>query len=334
MKALQDTPANPPAIAKFALLLLCVLALLAALGAEAVAGPNEDILAASKAGNTAGVEAALAQGASINAVDEKGLSPLELPGLTPLALTAAYGHRNVAEFLLNHGANLDIRSRGLEQTPLHSAAEHGNTNVAELLLDRGADVDPRDVVGATPLAWAALRGHKTTVTLLLTRGALVNAMSSSGKTALHLAATAGNKEVVVLLLSQGADQNIKNTDGQTPLQEMQSSSLDPASKTSIATVLHSPAKKVRTQAIQLPRGDAQAPRSLNPSGGGGSSSAAMPSCWDVFGIARWVIQADPGIKPEVLAGVVDRFQVTMGCRQAPQKTRCSWIGDTWTCTTQ
>jgi ankyrin repeat protein len=214
-KALQDLSANRRAITKLALPMLCVFTLVVALSAEAVAGPNEDILAASKTGDRAAVEAALSQGASINAVDEKGLSPLGLAGLTPLGLAAAYGHRNVVALLLVHGASLDVRSRGFEQTPLHLAAERGNTNVAKLLLDRGANVDPRDFAGVTPLAWAALRGHKNTVALLLARGALVRAMNRNGKTALHLAAAAGNKEVVVLLLSHGADPNIKNIDGLT-----------------------------------------------------------------------------------------------------------------------
>src|SRR5712691_4177159 len=61
-------------------------------GTQASAGPNEDILAASKAGDRARVEAALTYGASVNAVDEKGLSPPGLMGLTPLGLAAAYGH--------------------------------------------------------------------------------------------------------------------------------------------------------------------------------------------------------------------------------------------------
>jgi ankyrin repeat protein len=332
MKTLRNLLVNH-AVAKLALSLLGALTLVATLNAQAAAGPNEDILEASKAGDRARVEAALTQGASINAIDEKGLSVLGLAGLTPLGLAAQYGHTNVAELLLDRGANLEGRSRGFEQTPLHLAAERGNTNVTKLLLDRGANVDPRDLLGATPLAWAALRGHKNTAALLLARGALANAMNRNNKTALHLAAAAGNKEVVVLLLTHGADPNIKNTDGLTPLQEMQASSLDPATKTSIATVLRSPAK-VRTEATPLPRGDAQAPISLNPPRRGDAGSPALPSCWDVVGLARLVTQANPNIDPAVLTLTVQELQVTMGCRQAPQKTECSWIGGTWTCTTK
>src|ERR1700730_7539961 len=106
------------------------------------------------------------------------------------------------------------------------------------------------------------------------------------------------------------------------------SSLDPASKTSVAAVLRSPAK-VRAETTPTPRGDARAPMSLNSPHSGGPGSPAVPSCWDVAGLTRLVMQANPGIRPGVLARTVDNLQVMMGCRQAPQKTECLWIGDTW-----
>ena len=59
----------------FSLAVSGVLVLMGALGSSAFAGPNDDILAASKAGDKGGVEAALAQGASVNAVDEDPLTP-------------------------------------------------------------------------------------------------------------------------------------------------------------------------------------------------------------------------------------------------------------------
>jgi hypothetical protein len=60
----------------------------------------------------------------------------------------------------------------------------------------------------------------------------------------------------------------------------------------------------------------------------------IPSCWDVGTIARSIMRTNPGIEPGALAEAVKQAQVLMGCRQAPQKTECSWIGSTWTCTTQ
>jgi ankyrin repeat protein len=141
------------AIAKGLPLLLFVFVFVVIPRIDASAGtPNGDILAAARAGDRAGVDTALASGASVNAVDENGLSPRGLAGLTPLGLAAAYGHRNIAEFLLNRGANVDGASAdGFEQTPLNKAAQYGSADVAALLLDHGADINARDIAGATPL---------------------------------------------------------------------------------------------------------------------------------------------------------------------------------------
>ena len=55
-------------------------------------------------------------------------------------------------------------------TPLHYAAR-GHKNVAELLLDNGADVNAKDKHGNTPLHKATLRGNKDIVELLRKHGA-------------------------------------------------------------------------------------------------------------------------------------------------------------------
>jgi ankyrin repeat protein len=295
---------------------------------QAIAGPNEDILAASKAGDRAGVEAALIQGASVNAVD-----PLAVPSLTPLGLAAYYGHENVAAFLIERGANVTARD-GLDDTPLHVAAEHGSTNVAKLLLDRGADANARDFLGTSPLGFAALRGHKSVAALLLARGALVNARTSSAKTPLHLAAAAGNKDVVAFLLAHGADAAARNSDGQTPLEELNSSSLEPAIKKDIARVLGgSAASASRPKPAMSPKKSSVNLQAPQPEG--------LPVCTDLRGIANFIMQANPRTSPHVLMSAVEQYQVAMGCRQpsppimpAPsQTTKCTWEADVFTCRT-
>jgi len=64
------------------------------------------------------------------------------------------------------------------------------------------------------------------------------------------------------------------------------------------------------------------------------SNAPHATGTGVGGIARAVMQANPGIQPNVLASAVEQYQVTMGCRTAPLQTQCSWVGDIWTCKTQ
>jgi ankyrin repeat protein len=89
----RASAASLPFLALFMLLLLI---------GRANAGPNEEILWAAKAGDLGKVEAALSAGASVNAQDADGL--------TPLMMAAIYGHANVAGLLLDRAANLNART--------------------------------------------------------------------------------------------------------------------------------------------------------------------------------------------------------------------------------
>ena len=60
-------------------------------------------------------------------------------------------------------------------TPLHLAAAIGSSEVAEVLLEAGADIGARDDNGATPLHRAAAEGDPGVVSLLLKAGADANA---------------------------------------------------------------------------------------------------------------------------------------------------------------
>jgi ankyrin repeat protein len=90
-------------------------------------------------------------------------------------------------------------------------------DVVELLLARGADVNARDDMGMTPLYLMAFVPSQTRkIELLLTYGADVNATAKDGKTPLHEAAGWGNKDMVELLLTKGADANGKYSYAWTP----------------------------------------------------------------------------------------------------------------------
>ncbi|MBI3852683.1 MAG: ankyrin repeat domain-containing protein [Verrucomicrobia bacterium] len=69
--------------------------------------------------------------------------------LTPLHLAVVHNHKDVAEFLLEHGANVNARtSTGI--TPLHEAAQNGNLEIVKLLLTYKANIRALDNQGWTP----------------------------------------------------------------------------------------------------------------------------------------------------------------------------------------
>jgi ankyrin repeat protein len=89
-------------------------------------------------------------------------------GYTPLHVAAKAGHKEVAEFLLAHGADVNAVD-DMGRTPLHWAAASGRMDMVELLLANKADVNAKDNDHATPLRWAA--NHSDVAELLRQHGA-------------------------------------------------------------------------------------------------------------------------------------------------------------------
>jgi ankyrin repeat protein len=104
-------------------------------------------------------------------------------------------------------------------TPLHLAAFFGWAELANALIDRGADVNCRSTnsMRNTPLHAAAAGGSVSLVDLLLKRGAHPNATQEGGWSALHAAAQAGNRAMAETLLANGADVNQRADNNQSPL---------------------------------------------------------------------------------------------------------------------
>jgi ankyrin repeat protein len=100
-------------------------------------------------------------------IRERGAHDIALLAYTALGAQ----HVEIAEFLLDSGA--DIHARSLGQTSLHIAAGKGYLELAELFLDRGADVNAvAKVRGAslTPLAVAVQAKQEKMAALLKERG--------------------------------------------------------------------------------------------------------------------------------------------------------------------
>jgi ankyrin repeat protein len=97
-------------------------------------------------------------------------------------------------------------------TPLMNAAFGHRREVVEFLLDQGPNVNAADPWGCTALGRAAgWPGGSDTVRILLSHGANPNVWDSSGHTPLHDAVTRGDVETAQLLIDNGADVNAESS---------------------------------------------------------------------------------------------------------------------------
>ena len=153
------------------------------------------------------------KGASVNAKN--------LQGWTPLHWAAWHGRSDMAEWLLRHGANPNVKESNGGMTPLHGATRHMRTATVQLLLENGADVNMEDHAGETALHAVVDVDHLEIGSLLLEHGADPNSQTKVGTTPLHWAAGGNRIGMVELLLKHGADPSIANDINVTPLSHAQ-----------------------------------------------------------------------------------------------------------------
>jgi ankyrin repeat protein len=91
-------------------------------------------------------------------------------GFTPLHLATRYGNRDIAQRLLDHGADVNVKDN-YGSTPLHGAAYKGYKEVAELLLVKDADINAKNNADRTPLDYAKARADQPLIELLRKHGA-------------------------------------------------------------------------------------------------------------------------------------------------------------------
>jgi serine/threonine-protein phosphatase 6 regulatory ankyrin repeat subunit B len=151
----------------------------------------------------------------VNAMDDEEQRP-------PLSLASGQGHLEVVCFLLDHGAEIDLRGHN-GGTALMWACANGHVDVAQALLTRGGDPAVRDHVGLTALIEASRAGdgenlHSIIRALVAHPKVNVDDRDIVGRTALYWACFYGNVGAARLLLLEGcADHTLADHGGQTPL---------------------------------------------------------------------------------------------------------------------
>lgn len=103
---------------------------------------------------------ALFSGARINAQTEETQE-------TALTLACCGGFIEVADYLIKHGADLELGA----STPLMEAAQEGHLELVRYLLEAGANVHAHTQTADTALTYACENGHTDVADLLLQYGA-------------------------------------------------------------------------------------------------------------------------------------------------------------------
>lgn len=194
----------------------------------------EDLIAAVKAGDAAGVAALIAEAPGLAAARDAD-------GVSALMLARYRSDRAVSDALLAADPELDafeaaalgyldrLRER-LDEDPsrldavsadgytaLHFAAFFAKPEAARILIDAGARVDvvAGNEMRVQPLHSAAAGHDRDICRMLLAAGAQVDARQAGGFSPLHAAAQNGDPEMVELFLSAGADANATTDEGLT-----------------------------------------------------------------------------------------------------------------------
>ncbi|CAG9973682.1 unnamed protein product [Clonostachys byssicola] len=223
-----------------------VVDLLASLGAEVDTrdgqGNTPLISTSLKFGKADMTQLLLRLGADINAKNERGNSPLsmtrdtaepvavakillengamimaDIEGNTPLHLSGHIGSLELAELLLEYGA--DIHALNTQnKTPLHCIAEEKDAGkIVRLLVDKGASLTAAARGGETPLGCAIPHQSLDTIQFLLEKGSDANAVTKSGSSGLQHAIESRAIKLTELLLQHGADLGTFDYNGQGAL---------------------------------------------------------------------------------------------------------------------
>jgi ankyrin repeat protein len=142
----------------------------------------------------------LEQGASLEARDRLGASPL--------AHAAAAGQAELVTLFLDRGAAIDAKDID-GSTALFQAADQGRLEIVRLLIARGASPALPGRKGITPISAAAYMGSEPTVAFLLDKGADPKVVDATAKGPLVYAVGRGFYGVTRLLLDRGVDVNAR-----------------------------------------------------------------------------------------------------------------------------
>lgn len=134
---------------------------------------------------------------------------------SPLYYAAVFGLPKIVESLLDEGADPMIADDQVNN-PLSASAAEGHSDVVEILLNRCCEGEPKEKLGRY-LYLAASKGHAEVTASLLVWGVPIESKSGKHGTALQVAALEGHPEVISVLLKRGANFKVIDPRFGTPL---------------------------------------------------------------------------------------------------------------------
>jgi ankyrin repeat protein len=197
-------------------------------------GPNGEtaLMMASRTGAVDAMAVLLKAGAEVNVTET-------LRGTTALMWATAHSHPAAVKLLLDHGADVALRSKPAALGRTAYLAPTARQRASQLVNENGGatrgravreqkaqDPDDRDFFvrrqnaeggGLTALVFAAREGDLESARILVDGGAGVNQVTQYGWTPLLTATQNRHYALATFLLERGADPNIANTGGWTPL---------------------------------------------------------------------------------------------------------------------
>ncbi|MBI3880937.1 MAG: ankyrin repeat domain-containing protein [Verrucomicrobia bacterium] len=144
--------------------------------------------------------------------------------VTPLMIAVRFGYGEIAELLIERGADVNAKDRGsaIEEgglRPLHYACDAGRVAMARLLLKNGADPDCSSQDWNTPFSTALYIGNKPIAECLLEHGAKADGPEKCRWPPIVAAAARNDLPMVVELLRRGANPNRIGGNGSCALSE-------------------------------------------------------------------------------------------------------------------
>lgn len=156
---------------------------------------GEDLLRATKKGDTVKIRKLLENGIDVNRAGSGGW--------TALQWAIVNGDEAAVRLLVDKGADIEAKT-GTGWTVLQLAVDYQDEAMVKLLVEKGANIET-DRGGHTALSLAAVHGYEAMVLLLIQMGAGVNAKGGFAFPALYGASSNGHEAVARLLIEKGVD---------------------------------------------------------------------------------------------------------------------------------